>query len=129
MQAAPYRYLARNVARTAQRRLINTATSRRGLATVTEPAPKVLTDPHHPNSLFVSGTDLRQDPVDFDQITTLSNGLRVATEDLPGPFSAVGVYVDAGSRYENEDLCGVSHINDRLAFKVRRGIIVAASKT
>jgi len=41
----------------------------------------------------------------------------VATEALPGPFSAVGVYVDAGSRYESKELEGVSHIVDRLAFK------------
>ena len=59
-----------------------------------------------------------QDPAEFDQISTLSNGIRVATEALPGPFSGIGVYVDAGSRYENEELCGVSHIIDRLAFKV-----------
>ena len=42
----------------------------------------------------------------------------MATEALPGPFSGLGVYVDAGSRYENEELRGVSHIIDRLAFKV-----------
>ena len=41
----------------------------------------------------------------------------MATEALPGPFSGVGVYIDAGSRYENEELTGVSHIIDRLAFK------------
>lgn len=41
----------------------------------------------------------------------------MATESLPGPFSGVGVYVDAGSRYEDESLRGVSHIVDRLAFK------------
>ncbi|KAG8530454.1 uncharacterized protein KY384_004956 [Bacidia gigantensis] len=58
-----------------------------------------------------------QDPTEYDQISTLPNGLRVATEALPGPFSAVGVYVDAGSRYETEELSGVSHIVDRLAFK------------
>ena len=44
----------------------------------------------------------------------------MATEALPGPFSGVGVYVDAGSRYENEELRGVSHIIDRLAFKSTR---------
>lgn len=60
-----------------------------------------------------------QDPTEFDEISTLPNGLRVATEALPGPFSGVGVYVDAGSRYEDEELRGVSHIVDRLAFKVR----------
>ncbi|KAF2104894.1 mitochondrial-processing peptidase subunit alpha [Rhizodiscina lignyota] len=58
-----------------------------------------------------------KDPVELDQITTLSNGIRVATEALPGHFSGVGVFVDAGSRYENDYLRGVSHIIDRLAFK------------
>jgi processing peptidase subunit alpha len=43
--------------------------------------------------------------------------VRVATEALPGHFSGIGVYIDAGSRYENEHLRGVSHIMDRLAFK------------
>lgn len=55
--------------------------------------------------------------MELDNITTLSNGIRVATEALPGPFSGVGVYIDAGSRYENDDLRGLSHIVDRLAFK------------
>lgn len=58
-----------------------------------------------------------RDPGELEQITTLSNGVRVATESLPGPFSGVGVYIDAGSRYEDESLRGVSHIMDRLAFK------------
>ncbi|KAI9646653.1 Mitochondrial-processing peptidase subunit alpha [Ciborinia camelliae] len=69
----------------------------RGLATVVDP--------------------IQKDPVELDQITTLPNGVRVATEALPGHFSGIGVYIDAGSRYENEDLRGVSHIMDRLAFK------------
>ncbi|KAF2787041.1 hypothetical protein K505DRAFT_317378 [Melanomma pulvis-pyrius CBS 109.77] len=71
-------------------------TSRRGLATVVAE---------------------QKDPAELDQITTLPNGIRVATEALPGHFSGIGVYVDAGSRYENEALRGVSHIIDRLAFK------------
>ncbi|PPJ52712.1 hypothetical protein CBER1_10799 [Cercospora berteroae] len=57
------------------------------------------------------------EPTDLDQITTLPNGIRVASESLPGHFSGIGVYVDAGSRYENDALRGVSHIIDRLAFK------------
>lgn len=61
-----------------------------------------------------------KDPVELDQITTLPNGIRVATEALPGHFSGIGVYVDAGSRYENDALRGVSHIVDRLAFKSTR---------
>lgn len=59
----------------------------------------------------------QKDPAELDRITTLPNGIRVATESLPGPFSGVGVYIDAGSRYEDESLRGVSHIVDRLAFK------------
>jgi processing peptidase subunit alpha len=58
-----------------------------------------------------------QDPAELDQISTLPNGVRVATEALPGHFSGIGVYIDAGSRYENVYLRGVSHIMDRLAFK------------
>jgi processing peptidase subunit alpha len=60
-----------------------------------------------------------QDPTELDEISTLPNGIRVATEALPGHFSGIGVYIDAGSRYENQRLRGVSHIIDRLAFKVR----------
>ncbi|TVY58158.1 Mitochondrial-processing peptidase subunit alpha, partial [Lachnellula suecica] len=59
----------------------------------------------------------QKDPADLDQISTLPNGVRVATEALPGHFSGIGVYIDAGSRYENDYLRGVSHIMDRLAFK------------
>ncbi|EMD65034.1 hypothetical protein COCSADRAFT_36385 [Bipolaris sorokiniana ND90Pr] len=61
-----------------------------------------------------------RDPAELDHITTLPNGIRVATEALPGHFSGIGVYVDAGSRYENDALRGVSHIIDRLAFKSTR---------
>ncbi|MCJ1288660.1 Mitochondrial-processing peptidase subunit alpha [Xylographa carneopallida] len=67
--------------------------------------------------LATAADSAQKDPTEFDQITVLPNGIRVATEALPGPFSGVGVYVDAGSRYEDEELRGVSHIIDRLAFK------------
>ncbi|KAL8986190.1 MAG: hypothetical protein Q9177_004230 [Variospora cf. flavescens] len=70
---------------------------------------------------FLKATPIpEKDPTELDQITTLPNGIRVATEALPGAFSGVGVYIDAGSRYENEELRGVSHIVDRLAFKSTR---------
>ena len=63
----------------------------------------------------VSSAPPVRDPL--EQITTLPNGIRIATEALPGSFSGIGVYIDAGSRYENGALRGVSHIIDRLAFK------------
>ncbi|BFZ57776.1 Mitochondrial-processing peptidase subunit alpha [Savitreella phatthalungensis] len=51
-------------------------------------------------------------------LTTLRNGVRVATDPTPGHFSAVGIFIEAGSRYEHSQaLRGVSHIVDRLAFK------------
>lgn len=52
------------------------------------------------------------------KITKLPNGMRVATETTPGHFSSVGLYVDAGSRYETPETSGVSHFLDRMAFKV-----------
>ena len=58
-----------------------------------------------------------QEPTQLNEITRLSNGIRVASEDLPDAFSGVGIYIDAGSRYENGYLRGASHIMDRLAFK------------
>ncbi|CAK3800423.1 Mitochondrial-processing peptidase subunit alpha [Lecanosticta acicola] len=58
-----------------------------------------------------------RDNAELEQITTLPNGIRVATEAQPGHFSGIGVYIDAGSRYETDALRGVSHIIDRLAFK------------
>ncbi|EPQ30460.1 uncharacterized protein PFL1_01986 [Pseudozyma flocculosa PF-1] len=53
-------------------------------------------------------------------VTTLPNKVRVATEATPGHFSAVGVYVDTGSRLERAWVpgeSGVSHLLDRMAFK------------
>src|SRR3984885_92159 len=54
------------------------------------------------------------------QITTLPNKIRVATESTPGHFSSVGLYVDAGSRYEDPSTSGASHFLDRMAFKASR---------
>ena len=54
------------------------------------------------------------------EVTALPNRVRVATEGTPGHFSAVGVYVDAGSRFERTWVpgeSGVSHLMDRMAFK------------
>ncbi|KAH9892920.1 peptidase M16 inactive domain-containing protein [Xylariomycetidae sp. FL2044] len=73
--------------------------------------------PLQSRSLATVKVPTAQEPTDFDQITTLPNGIRVASEALPGSFSGVGVYIESGSRFENQDLSGVSHIVDRLAFQ------------
>ncbi|THH06668.1 hypothetical protein EW145_g3928 [Phellinidium pouzarii] len=51
------------------------------------------------------------------QITTLPNKIRVATEAVHGHFAGVGLFVDAGSRYETAENSGISHFLDRMAFK------------
>jgi predicted Zn-dependent peptidase len=52
------------------------------------------------------------------QLTTLDNGLRVASEFLPGAESvAVTVSVGTGARYETESENGISHLLEHMAFK------------
>jgi processing peptidase subunit beta len=51
------------------------------------------------------------------KITMLDNGIRVATEDTGAPTATVGVWIDAGSRYETEENNGVAHFLEHMAFK------------
>lgn len=51
------------------------------------------------------------------EITKLKNGVRVVTDSTPGHFSALGAYIDAGSRHETDKTSGLSHMIDRLAWK------------
>lgn len=46
-----------------------------------------------------------------------SNGIRVATEDSGGSTCTIGVWIDAGSRYETPDTNGVAHFLEHMAFK------------
>jgi len=52
------------------------------------------------------------------QVTTLSNGLRVATDSISHVETAtLGVWVDVGSRHESPAINGVSHFLEHMAFK------------
>jgi predicted Zn-dependent peptidase len=52
------------------------------------------------------------------QLTTLSNGLRIVTEDMPGLESAsVGLWVSAGGRHERVEQNGIAHFLEHMAFK------------
>ncbi|MEZ5690209.1 MAG: pitrilysin family protein [Rickettsiales bacterium] len=52
------------------------------------------------------------------RLTTLKNGMRVASEFLPSIESvAVTISVGAGARHENEDENGISHLLEHMAFK------------
>ncbi|EGV63619.1 Mitochondrial-processing peptidase subunit alpha [Yamadazyma tenuis] len=50
-------------------------------------------------------------------LSTLPNGLRVITDSTPGHFSALGAYIDAGSKFEDPSKPGISHLMDRLAWR------------
>ncbi|WP_149142730.1 M16 family metallopeptidase [Gemmobacter caeruleus] len=52
------------------------------------------------------------------RITTLPNGFRIVTEDMPGLKSAsVGVWVTAGGRHERAEQNGIAHFLEHMAFK------------
>ena len=44
------------------------------------------------------------------KITTLPNGFRIVTEDMPGLLSAsAGIWVTAGGRHERAEQNGIAH--------------------
>ncbi|RHY33139.1 hypothetical protein DYB32_001822 [Aphanomyces invadans] len=51
------------------------------------------------------------------EVTTLANGLRVASEGGHGETATVGVWIGAGSRYETEANNGAAHFLEHMAFK------------
>merc|ERR1719198_1192574 len=48
-------------------------------------------------------------------VTTLSNGLRVATKETFGELASVGICIDAGVRSETPETAGAAHILEQLA--------------
>uniref|UniRef100_A0A8C0ZJG0 Cytochrome b-c1 complex subunit 1, mitochondrial n=1 Tax=Cyanistes caeruleus TaxID=156563 RepID=A0A8C0ZJG0_CYACU len=51
------------------------------------------------------------------QVTTLENGLRVASEESNHPTCTVGLWIEAGSRYEDAKTNGAGFFMEHLAFK------------
>ncbi|XP_035789566.1 mitochondrial-processing peptidase subunit beta-like [Anopheles albimanus] len=51
------------------------------------------------------------------EVTTLDSGLRVASEDSGSQTATVGLWIDAGSRYEDNSNNGVAHFLEHMAFK------------
>ncbi|RCV29202.1 hypothetical protein SEVIR_5G471500v4 [Setaria viridis] len=51
------------------------------------------------------------------RVTTLPSGIRVATEDVPGPSACIGFFVNSGSVYESGETTGVSYMLEKMAFK------------
>lgn len=50
-------------------------------------------------------------------VSNTSNGIRVATESLQGETATIGVWIDAGSRYENERNNGAAHFLEHVTNK------------
>lgn len=56
------------------------------------------------------------------RVTTLPNGLRVASEEARTGTAVVGMWIDAGTRFEKEDTNGAAHYLEHLIFKGTRGM-------
>jgi len=63
------------------------------------------------------GHDMTKYPT--TRLSSLSNGMRVATETSPSNelTATIGVFIDAGSRWESKSNNGVAHFLEHLAFK------------
>ncbi|KAL8208443.1 hypothetical protein R6Q57_007855 [Mikania cordata] len=51
------------------------------------------------------------------KITTLRNGVRIASESSSNPAASIGLYVNSGSIYETPFSFGATHLLERMAFK------------
>jgi predicted Zn-dependent peptidase len=52
------------------------------------------------------------------KLSTLPNGLRIASREMPGiETAAVGLYAEAGSRHEPARLNGIAHLYEHMVFK------------
>ncbi|XAR53401.1 Ubiquinol--cytochrome-c reductase [Bertholletia excelsa] len=51
------------------------------------------------------------------KITTLPNGVKIASETSLDPVASIGLYVDCGSIYETPVSLGATHLLERMAFK------------
>jgi processing peptidase subunit alpha len=51
------------------------------------------------------------------KVTALANGLRIASENVAGPTSTIGIFVDSGSKNETPSCTGATHLLERMAFK------------
>ncbi|XP_048229812.1 probable mitochondrial-processing peptidase subunit beta, mitochondrial isoform X1 [Ricinus communis] len=85
------------------------------LKTLENPDPRFLKY-GSPHPVLTNHTHILSAPE--TKITTLSNGLRVATEsNLAVQTATVGVWIDAGSRFESDETNGTAHFLEHMIFK------------
>ncbi|KAG0714222.1 Mitochondrial-processing peptidase subunit alpha [Chionoecetes opilio] len=65
-----------------------------------------------PKPIYASSSGISNET----KVTTLENGLRVASEPKFGNFCTVGVAIDSGSRFEVACPSGISHFLEKLAY-------------
>jgi len=56
-------------------------------------------------------------PSEHATVSTLPSGIRVATLPSASPIASVGVFIDAGSRYESVDNNGITHFLELMSLK------------
>jgi len=65
-------------------------------------------------------TQVLAEPMAWNQpgvaVTTLPNGVRVATQETFGETSSVGIFINAGTRDESRETAGAAHVVEQLAF-------------
>jgi len=85
-------------------------------AAASSPLPSLVGDQRRSRSTAVS---LQQALLNVPETNTtvLENGLRVCSEDSGIPTCTVGLWMDVGSRYENDRNNGVAHFLEHMAFK------------
>ncbi|AFZ79081.1 mitochondrial processing peptidase alpha subunit, putative [Theileria equi strain WA] len=67
--------------------------------------------------IYVKGSEGKYKPVDQDiKFAKLENGLRIACIDRGGIDTMLGLYVNAGSRFETSSEAGVSSMIENMAF-------------
>lgn len=91
---------------------------------VNKPSSKIVTTlppltqplPNMPEVEYAKPLSVKNEQV--TKVTTLSNGLRVASEPRFGQFCTIGLTIDSGPRYEVTYPSGISHFLEKLAFHV-----------
>ncbi|KAK2983698.1 hypothetical protein RJ640_002095 [Escallonia rubra] len=79
------------------------------------PDPRFLQH-HSPHPPHADPTQIPASPP--NRLTTLPSGLRVATEStLSAKTATVGVWIDAGSRFETDETSGTAHFLEHMIFK------------
>jgi len=80
--------------------------------------PLTVEYPGTPKSIYSS--PLQVGSAESVQVSTLPNGLRVATQETYQQATAIALFIDCGTIFENDDNHGICHVLERMAFKATK---------